>query len=396
MNLVVFSWNFPPLNNAEAFCTARFVSALAQDGHNVHVVTMSHPCQMSDEDVRFFVDSRIKTTRVPLTYPPRRNLKQCLHYMTEEWGSADFGCAIHTLRAVLKATEAPVLISRANPSSSHIVAWHCRQYATMWLAHFSDPFPWFTGDSLRGRIKHCAGVHWGKRILRDATAMSLTCSAAERFFAETYGSLYRNSRHLILTHIGEPRYSANCSCEKTWSVPCVLHAGELHTGRGGREILTVIRALNAGGLPCCFKQIGKIGKELESFFRDARDAELVSEPSPGYATAMAGIADACFIADLDVGIGYSPFLPSKFVYQIFTDTPLVLYTFPNSCMDSYARNYPEAGLFPAYIGDMNSLKTAVATAIQANRGEIKRDKIRMCFTRQKVAADFRQGMRLHA
>jgi len=44
MNIVIFSRNFYPQNDAEAFCTTRFASALAEIGHNVHVVTAEYPC----------------------------------------------------------------------------------------------------------------------------------------------------------------------------------------------------------------------------------------------------------------------------------------------------------------------------------------------------------------
>ena len=66
MNFVVCSYSFPPRSGPECFCTARFVSALAREGHSVHVVTMDHPAAISQATYDFLVDKRVKITRVPM------------------------------------------------------------------------------------------------------------------------------------------------------------------------------------------------------------------------------------------------------------------------------------------------------------------------------------------
>jgi hypothetical protein len=55
-------------------------------------------------------------------------------------------------------------------------------------------------------------------------------------------------------------------------------------------------------------------------------------------------ADINLVADLKVNYGYTPFIPSKFVYLLFTDRPIVAFGRKDSWMYQLSKEYPEAGI----------------------------------------------------
>ena len=390
MNIVIFTWNFPPLSDAEAYCTARFASALAQFGHNVKIVTMRYTNTMRAAIYDVLVDANLDIVRVQQTIPPRRDLVTQLYYKTAEWNSGDFGASISVLSDVLKKTENPILVSRANPSSSHVVAWHCRKYAYKWIAHFSDPYPWFSGNrSIGGIYRKLVGRHWGKRILRDCSAVSLTCQTVCRFFSSQYGKLFDEKKHFVVTHIGEPKFDTAASLPiKPCMTDVITHSGTLTFARGAREIVSAISLLNQSAHCCEFYQVGGVGAEMREFMSKNSHVKVYDQLNEEEAFFMVEHSKACIISDLDVGLGYSPFLPSKFAYQIFTNTPIVLYTYLDSEMARYAKLYPNAGLFIARIGDVRSLCDALGEALSCDHKLIDREKIRQHFSRHEIAKEF--------
>lgn len=386
MNYVIFSYSFPPRNGAETFCSARFASALALAGHNVHVVTMDHRKAIDDDVYELLVDKRIKVTRIPLSAKRGGAILHRILYRTRGREAGDFRKCIATLRNVLKATPYATLISRSMPEASGIVAWHCRHYASRWIAHFSDPFPWSTGkaNSISGRITHSWGLAWGRKIIRDADAISLTCETAKRYFSETYGKMFDEKPVIVTPHIGEPPLVTSRKWEKDCQGQLVVHTGGLGKSRGACQIVDAIGKLNDMGSNLSFYQVGETDNDVRAFFMDTTCAKVISDKSPDLAMAVSAAADISFIPDMRTYLPYSPFLPSKFVYQIFSDTPIVVYSFKDSAMARYAEAYPKAGIIVADCDEDNSLVDAIRKALSIDRRCIDRTDIRTLFTRKTI------------
>lgn len=390
MNFVIFSYSFPPRNGAETFCSARFASALAYAGHDVHVVTMEHPWSIDRKIYDFLVHPAVKITRIPindhtgLAWSPR-----ILHRMRGR-EACDFSKCVKVLKRVLIQQKSPILISRSMPEVSNAVAWCCHKYARVWIAHFSDPYPWFVGNerSLKDRIFSTWGKSWGMRIIRDADIVSVTCETAKRFFRETYGETFNRKRTIITPHIGEPPLTTGRVWNRNREGINVAHAGLLNKARGTFQMLKAIKLLNEskGHPPFFFHQVGEVDIETQKYFDDAPDnAGIVSDRSPDTAMAVVAAADICFIPDLMTHLRYSPFLPSKFVYQIFSNTPIVIYTYEDSAMAQYARMFPKAGIVLADVNKENSLAMALNAASKMTKEEICREDIRELFTRKAIS-----------
>ena len=389
---VVFSYNFLPLNDAEAFCTARFVNALAEEGHGVHVVTMDHEPQVPSAAIAELLPADVRITRIPLSRRARPWLAR-LRYQTNEWNAADVSDCIRTLERVLLSYERPLLISRSNPAASNLVAWHCRRFAAKWIAHFSDPFPWFYGRSLRGRVIEKTMKRWGRRILRDADGLSVTCLNVLPFFEETYGPVFRANRRkfFVTPHIGEPLLSPVDGIGVDFSRETIIsHTGNLSENRFAREVLAECITATERGAKFCFLQAGYMSADdQERFSANGRFPFVrTSFSDPRAATTIFCRSSVNLVVDLRTGLDYVPFLPSKFVYLLFTDSAIVIYSSRNSAMYHLAREHGEAGIFFADVNVQGSLAETLAGLLRSPEAAYDRRRIRERFARQTVCRAF--------
>ena len=389
MNFVVFSYSFPPQSGPESFCAARFCSAIADSGHMVHVVTMEHPAEVSQEIVRQLVSPALKISRVPIRRT-RKHVWSRLRYLTTEWGSGNFGAAIDTLASVLRQYENPILVSRSFPESSHVISYYARRLAKKWIAHFSDPIPFVFGkdDTIKGWLWRKVSERWMRRVIKSCDAVSLTCNDAKRFYHETYGALFDAKTVLVNRHIGNPPLKAGGDWNRTFSEKLIVHSGGLNVARGAREIVSALDAINGDGVKVRFIQAGSCDQETRMLFAERADAEVLDVAQPGLASDVVAACDVSLISDVQVPMDYTPFMPSKFVYQLFSDKPLVLYSKPGSPMWRAAEKYPSAGLFLADYTIPATLPSAIKRAVNAVFDANMRDCLRREFDKQTVAEHF--------
>ena len=391
MNFVVFNFSFLPLSGPESFCTTRFASALAYAGHNVQVVTMDWPSGVDAEVYDFLVDKRIRITRVPLKKPARAPIWSRIRYLTHEWRAVNISNCIKVLKTVLKNTDSPILISRTHPIASLIVAWHCRRYASKWIAHFSDPIPLYGQGGINLKIKSGLASFWVRRALRDATAISLTCERAKRFYAETYGWLFNDARSIVVPHIGDPSLTQlmlDDNKRQGSATATILHSGLLYPDRGARQIIDAVGKLNKKGIACKFVQVGEIDASIKAAVEGSAFVDVVNNIDPVVSARAQKEADMIFVPDLLTHFPYSPFCASKFAYQVFGDKPIVVFSRSDSLMGECSRKFPEAGLFFADVDKPCSLEAAVETAIGNIGRDFDRTGLRAIFSRKLVSDNF--------
>lgn len=388
MNFVVCSYSFPPRSGPECFCTARFASALAREGHSVHVVTMDHPVAISQATYDFLVDKRVKITRVPMK-PNVKRFWPRLRYLTTEWGSANYGLAIKMLKEVLGQYKNPILISRSNPESSHIIAFHARGAAKIWIAHFSDPIPFGnSARSVRERLWHYLSFRWVNKAISACDGISLTCEEVVRFYHETYGHIFDVKPKFINYHIGDPALPSGGLWEKPFSELLMAHVGMLNRARGVHQIIDALEDLNKDIVSIRFIQVGECDRSTSSLFAGQQYVEILNTSQPGLGASVLEAADISFIPDVQITLPYVPFMPSKFVYQLFSDKPLVILTREGSPMHAFAERYPSSGLFVADYTKEGDLNRAIALAMRSVGKQFDRSAIRRNFTREAVAGRF--------
>lgn len=386
MNVVIFSYHFLPMADAEAFCTARFASALADSGHKVIVVTMDWPPAVSDDVYNVLVSKKLHIERVPRVVPEKGCFFARLRYLTHEWEAINIKRCVKVLTSILKEEEAPILISRAQPIISLIVAWYCRKYAKRWIAHFSDPIPFYGKGLKRVFLKF-----WCSRAFRHADGISVTCDSALRFYKETYGEIFDEKKAFVTPHIGEPWLSSGTDNIKPLgdtTVPILVHTGLFYAGRGAGPLVDALMDLDSKGYQLLFVQAGEIDAPIRHAFDGLKNARRIDDKSPKLAAELVEKASASFVADLIPKMDYVPYMPSKFVYQLFTDCPMVVFSKKDSPMARVCREYSNSGLFFADADEPKSLNNAISQALSVDRNLFDRTKVRKQFSIKSVADTF--------
>ena len=390
MDFVIFSYNYLPQNDAEAFCTARFANALAEEGHNVHVVTVEHT-QKIPKDLELELAPAIKKiTKVPIK-PIEKSFVPRIKYQTAEWDARDYGECIKTLKNVLSQYERPILISRMCPAASGIIAWHCRKQAALWVNHFSDPFPNYLKGGVFGKIVNQFTFRWARRFLTDSDFCTITCTDVIRFFRERVIPV-SDDKFTLVPHIGEPLISA----DDKWRSPCpakpyIAHAGNCYDGRYAKELVRELLLSRNAGCDIAFVQAGDIlEKDIKVLEEGNIDFRRIRLNSPREASSIFKDAAINLVIDLKIDYGgYTPFIPSKFVYLLYTDKPIVVFARTDSWMYRLVKEYPESGIWFADVKQEGALAKVCHNILQHDISEYHgRIALRELFSKHQAVQAF--------
>ena len=389
MNFVIFSYSFLPKYSAEAFCTSRFANALVEAGHNVRVVTIEHKQQVEDTVIHE-LNPHIKDVVYVPVEKPRKTLFARIKYQTPIWDSLNYNNCVRVLKKVLLGEKDPILVSRMLPDASGIIAWHCRKLAKLWIHHFSDPYPWYLKGGLLGRIMNHFTYRWCRRFLNDSDFCTITCPDIVRFFQERVCPVEK-SHFVLVPHIGEPMITPQAD----WISPCkaeriMVHAGNCYDGRYADELVRELLICKQQNINMTFVQAGKILPKDESKLQSSGvDFIKIDLNSPSEASALFVNATINLVIDLKTDIpGYIPFIPSKFVYLLYTDKPIIVFARKESWMHRLAEDNPEAGIFFADVLETGQLARQVQHILTLDKPKWKREKLRAYFSRENCIKEF--------
>lgn len=395
MNIVIYSYNFFPQADAESYCATRFASALFRAGHNVQVITMDWPMQVSEDSYKALVAEGLKITRLPFSNKKNTPLKALFWYGHKSQMAVDVSESVRAVKKALKSLSKPILITRTHPVMSTMVGLKARKYAYKWIAHFSDPIPWLGyantfGHKLLRRLE--------KNIINkafiNADGISITCNHVRKYFSSEYKKSFDQSKVFLTTHIGDNRLNLKKQIKQNIPVRSILlHPGSIFKDRGGCIVPQVMKSLWHENIDCKFVQVGSVDSALQNDLVNTENIEIIDTNSIEKSIELVNQAKAIFIPDFESDFEYSPFLLSKFVYQIMEDKPLVLYSKKDSEMHDYADQYPEAGIFWAEIGNIESLKRAIKAAMECDNTTIDRTQIRKCFSEENIVNTFNNAIK---
>ena len=390
MNFVYYSYNFFPQADAESYCATRFASALARVGHQVTVVTMDWPMQVSEKTYHALVSDRLHIIRLPFSSKKNTPIKALLWYGHNSQFAVDVSNSVKRVKELLRSIEAPILITRTHPVVSTMVGLQTYRFAHKWIAHFSDPIPWIDGYS------NTLGHHLLKRLelniirnaLVHADGISVTCKHACKFYKEQYGYAFDEKKAFVTTHIGDHRLDSSPSVYTRETDHILLHPGSLLAHRGGLVIANVMKQLSEVDHSIKFIQVGEVEGTLLDTLEAYNNITVYNTVSPEDSVRFGNIAKAIFIPDFESNLAYSPFILSKFVYQLMGDRPIVLYSKKDCAMYDYALRYPESGIFWAEEGNEESLKKAIIEAMNSDSKTIDRSRLRTVFSEKTIVDNF--------
>lgn len=335
MRFLCFSFLSPPATDAESACTGRFLSALADAGHEVKLISLDYRSISNclEESIeKELLDGRIEVERIAIKHTSlwKRVITKiryglfgiCTEYIDE---------AVRITKSDLLLHPDTILITRSAWPASNIVGWYCRKHARAWIPHFSDPFPSYKKMKLREVYRYPFAYFWLIRILRDANFVTVTCHNAIRYFNEITFRIF-NAKFHITYHIGFPRLqTCGYAVDSSEKEKVIVHVGALFSGRPVAKFAQIVSGISG----VKFVQYGSVfDQEIN------KTIEVHRIESPRMATDAMATADAILVCDLDSGFGYTPYLPSKFAYALALNRPIICLTTEDSEMAQISQKVP--------------------------------------------------------
>ena len=394
MNILIYSYNFFPQADPESYCSTRFASALARAGHNVTVVTMDWPIQVSKESYESLVAKELKIIRVPFSSQKNTPLKGLLIYGHKSQMAVDVPKSVNVVKRELKAMNSPILVTRSLPIASAMVGLKTYRFAAKWVVHFSDPVPWVNyantiGHKLLRRLER----NIIKKSFLKSDKISLTCEYAKKYFKDEFGSAFDENKVVVLNHIGDYRLSQPIDYNQQRK-PILMHCGMIYFNRGADIIKDIMVDFESEGYDCEFIQVGSVDKTVKKYLEGLEHIKVYDSSSLEESITARKFARVLFIPDFQVSLPYSPFLLSKFVYQVMENIPIVVYSLKNSEMHDFVDKYPKSGIFWAETGDKESLKSAIKSAMECNPENFDRTEIRKCFAEETIVKVFEDAVNM--
>lgn len=352
MNIVCYSAQFPPSNTPESFCTARFLSALAENGCHVHLLTLDHPQELDDSIVAELVSPKIKITRLPHYQMVQESVwkrflkRKQLPYDWRYWGPKSL---LKILSDILNEYDNPILHTRSDPLEPQFIMPKIRHKARLWIPHFADPIPLPFRDiveqdaSIYGKVRNYRRKRNLISVIEKADIVSVTCRNAIRYFNEFCGGGMQDKFHLNY-HVGVPRLSpGDFQYEKrdkdTFEV---VHVGSLLKERYPGRVIEEFRKavdVNPKIRLTLFGSIDGLPQDVveanAAWLRVINDRKI----SPRDATDLQSQCDMSMVVDAETVLSYCPFLASKFAYAVDLEKPVLCVTVDDSEMAKLYREY---------------------------------------------------------
>jgi glycosyltransferase involved in cell wall biosynthesis len=330
MDIVCVSHNAPPMNDAEALCTIRLLSALVEYGANVHLVAADLPPTLGPAICAELMDNRIKATYVRAQDGCCARLtagaKFQFHSQRVEW----IAPAIKTTRLVLQQYKNPILLTRAFPMASNLVGYYCRHDARAWAAHFSDPYPPYEWQNhWYSRFLRPINRRWARRILKYADLITVTCPNATRYIEEKSGVSFRHKVEVV-SHLALPKLKpGGFRLDRTSDEFVVAYIGTMMLRRRPDLLLKGALLAMERHPEIRFLQYGHVDPEILELCRSSPaflrlDLRHIGNLSPRDAADLQGQVDVNVIVDTDLGLPYSPFILSKFSHSVCAGRPMLM------------------------------------------------------------------------
>ena len=336
--ILVVSWEMPPLSGPRAVQVTRTLRELARSGWRSRVICFGPRSNRYNQDYRVSPDAETDgaVQLVKVASPEewlffRALWRVCppIKRLPDEkrvW----VGRAVAAARRELDAAPADLIVSFAQPWSSHLVGMRLHEETGLpWVAHFSDP--WVDSPYLRG-----AG--WQRRlwarmerevIAKAARVVFVNQQTADRVMAKYAGEWAARAR--VVPQGYEPLARPPAS-ERVGGPLRIVYTGRFYDGlRTPDAFLRAIAALQRHTAIDGRLAVEFVGGAMQRYERLAADLRLdgvvkfLGRRSPAGALAVASTADVLLSIDAPAD-GPNLYLPSKLVDYLALGKPILCLT----------------------------------------------------------------------
>jgi glycosyltransferase involved in cell wall biosynthesis len=332
LRILVISPSFPPQADSEAFCGAKWVSALQEAGVDVVVLTDSNVGEARAIDASPAWGA-LHSSTLSIGRPQNRELVRsvscALRYQTWAWARW-VDEIVRIAELIHNQSPFDLIVARSVPWKACVAAfWVAKKIRRPWIANLNDPWElWKFSSKPRCQPNRSDRVlmrFWLQRCLRSAAKVNYPCSRLAGYFARTGRVAHRAS---IIPHIGWVRQGSLCSGRFT-----LVHAGKLgaNEATSRRSSLSLLR-----GLGLFFKRHPYAKRDCRLIFVGPEDATSVqaildlnlsdqinSVGRVSYEESLRYIGQATVCVLVEGHFQEGIFLPSKLVDYLVARKPVL-------------------------------------------------------------------------
>jgi glycosyltransferase involved in cell wall biosynthesis len=346
LRILCISPLFAPSAGAEAFCGAKMVQALREDGISVTVLSSNTVWSGAPIDDSRMWDSMGQAIDVPTpSHPNLLNSVAMASRFQTPFYARWIGTVVDAAKTLHRAAPFDLIYSRSVPSVAHMAGFWCaKKLGLPWIANFNDPWifnlflerahtlgyaaPAGTDKAypklsvLESRVQ----LFWLRRTLRNADLITYPCKGLHDFHINMAKLDHAAD---IIPHIG---YRANGLSQQSNGQFRLVHAGSLGsseiTGRSTKALLLGLKAFIESSADAASQAtlvlVGPEDKDTQEFVRElGLEGNVQNVGRVNYETSLNHIfsASVCILveASMDEGI----FFPSKLADYIVCGKPVL-------------------------------------------------------------------------
>lgn len=321
--ILFIAYDFPPILSPESIQVQRRALALANGGHQVHVLTSSGAPDFE------FIDKKLEKSHENLTVHRVKRIpfEKVWHYLCAPLQITDRKLwwkipAVKEAIKIIKSYGIINLYTHSTPLVNHLVGLELQKKfpELKWTAHFSDPWTLNPYISYRTVLQRNINKFFEKKILEHAQTITVTSPKTKKLFINDLR--VNESKLRVLPHVFDPDMYPATENKKDKTI--IAHTGHIY---GLRTIMPLIKALEAEKPQNIeFHFYGRI-KEDEREAAEKRTPELFKffEPVP-FIKSIEVLAQADLLLVIDAPLENSPFFPSKLADYIGAGKPIAALT----------------------------------------------------------------------
>src|ERR1700687_119475 len=330
LRILCISPLFTPTADSEAFCAAKMVQALIQNGAEVSVLASRNFRERPTDSSILWKSLDKVTVDVPVRPSQNRlhSIFPAAQFQTPfdaRWVSS----AYHIAQSLHHERQFDLIYSRSLPIAAHIVGFWCaKRFNLPWIANINDPwtsefFPVDDSPQLSA-FWTVANIFWLRRTIRNAAIVTYPCRRLKDFHSRI-AKLEQVAE--VIPHIGLTIKPAKHKASAQFRL---VHAGKLlaSEGRFGKYLLLGFKAfLDKFGEAAADAKLVLVGpgdKETQSLIYEMglqQNIEVVGRVN--YEDSLQYIAGASVCVLIESRVDEGIFLASKLVDYLALGKPVL-------------------------------------------------------------------------
>ncbi len=324
-NVLFIAYDYPPILSPEAIQVQRRALTLANNGHNIYVVTCHENAAFEFSD--YTLISKHKNIKIIRTKKPFFEIGLNLFFKLFDLTDRKFWWkkfALNESKKIIRKFDIDIVYTHSTPLVDHLVGLKIKEHfpSLRWISHFSDPWTLNPYKKYKFNWQCRLNRYMEKKVYNQSDFITVTSNKTKKLFENNFLNL--KSKIHVLPHTFDKSlfHTSKNNNEKI----IITHTGNIY---GLRTIKYLIEALVdlKDKINYEFRFYGKIKKEemelVEKY--DLSNVIKIFEQVP-YLKSLKIISESDYLLLIDAPLENSPFFPSKLADYIGSSKPIIALT----------------------------------------------------------------------